>query len=416
MTRKSFLSFVLFFISLPALAIFGRAQTINPSSVAPASSLFDPQAAAAPSREDQLYAAGTSALDSGNYDDAIRAFDQVAGLRGRKADAALYWKAYALNKSGNKPASQAAIAELRKNYPQSRWLRDAGALELEMKGAPANPEAISDEELKLLALQSLMNGDPEKAVPMLDKIINGNYSPKLKDKALFVLSQSNSDKAQQILLSLAKANNDPDLQKRAIRYMGMGGSRNNGILKEIYKGATDVSVKKAVFQGWLMSGDKEDVLAVARTEPSPELRKDAIHYLGMMGGRNELREMYKNSPDPGTREAVIHGMLMSGDSQGLVEIANSEKDPHVLDQAINTLGMVGGEDSLSALTNIYNTHNDIATRKRVINAMFLHGAAHEMVAIARKETNPELKRAWIQKLSLMNSPEITEYMTEILNK
>jgi tetratricopeptide (TPR) repeat protein len=411
MTRKSFLSFVFFFISLPLLSTFGHAQTANPSS-----NLFDPQAAAAPSREDQLYSAGTSALDSGNYDDAVRKFDEAAGLRGRKADAALYWKAYALNKTGNKPAAQAAIADLRKSYPQSRWLRDAGALELEMKGAPANPEAISDEELKLLALQSLMNADPDKAVPILDKIIHGNDSPKLKDKALFVLSQSGSDKAQQILLSLAKANNNPELQKRAIHYIGMGGSRNNGTLREIYKGTTDVSIKKAVFQGWLMSGDKEDVLVVARTEQSPELRKEAIRYLGMMGGRSELREMYKNSPDAGTREAVIHGMLMAGDSQGLIEITNTEKDPELLDKAINTLGMVGGEDSLSALTNIYNTHTDIATKKRVINAMFLHGAAHEMVAMARKETNPELKRTWIQKLSVMSSPEITEYMTEILNK
>lgn len=412
MTRKSFLSFVLFLIILlPAFVSFAGAQSVNPSST-----LFDPQATAAPSREDQLYSAGTSALDSGNYDDAVRKFDEAAGLRGRKADAALYWKAYSLNKAGNKPAAQATIAELRKSYPQSRWLRDAGALELEMKGAPPNPEAISDEELKLLALQSLMNGDSEKAVPILDKIIHGNDSPKLKDKALFVLSQSNSQQAQQILLSLAKANNNPELQKRAIHYMGMGGSRNNGILREIYKGTTDVSVKKAVFQVWLMSGDKEDVLAVARTEQSPELRKDAIHYLGMMGGRNELREMYKNSPDASTREAVIHGMMMSGDSQGLVEIANTEKDPQVLDKAINTLGMVGGEDSLGALTKIYNTQNDIATKKRVINALFLRGAAHDMVAMARKETNPELKKAWIQKLSLMNSPEITEYMTEILNK
>jgi hypothetical protein len=36
--------------------------------------------------------------------------------------------------------------------------------------------------------------------------------------------------------------------------------------------------------------------------------------------------------------------------------------------------------------------------------------------LARKETNPELKKALIQKMSLMNSPEITEYMMEILNK
>jgi hypothetical protein len=109
-------------------------------------------------------------------------------------------------------------------------------------------------------------------------------------------------------------------------------------------------------------------------------------------------------------------MLMSGDSQGLLEIVNTEKDPEVLDKAINTLGMVGGQESLTALTNIYTRSTDLKTRKRVINALFLHNASSEMVALARKETNPELKRAWIQKLSLMNSPEITDYMQEILNK
>ena len=411
MTRR-LLSLFFFFAFLPSAASLAQAQTSVFSS-----SLFDPQTAEkANAREDELYTAGTEALNDGNYDEAVNKFDEIVKMRGRKADAALYWKAYALKNAGNKAQAQATIAELRKTYPQSKWLKDAGALEVEMKGAAANPESISDEDLKLLALQSLMNSDPERAVPMLDKVIQGNYSPKLKDKALFVLSQSNSDKAQQILLSLAKANNDPGLQKRAIRYMGMSGNRNRGVLKEIYNGTTDASVKKAVFQGWLMSGDKEDVLAVARTETSPELRRDAIRYLGMMGGRSELREMYKSSPDPGTREAVVQGMLMSGDSQGLATIAAMEKDPNVLDKAINTLGMVGGPESLSALTNIYNSHNDAATRKRVINALFLHGAAKEMVAMARKETNPELKKAWIQKLSLMNSPEVSEYMMEILNK
>lgn len=410
--NRRLLSLSLFFSLLPV----GVSMAQTPIPV-PSTNLFDPQGASkAAAREDELYQDGTKALDSEDYDEAATKFTQVAEMRGRKADAAMYWKAYALKKSGNKAQAQAAINALRKNYPQSRWLKDAGALEVEMKGASANPANISDEELKLLALQSLMNSDPERAVPMLDKVIHGSYSPKLKDKALFVLSQSNSDKAQQILLSLAKANNDPELQKRAIRYIGMGGSRNSGILKEIYNGTTDMSVKKACFQGWLMSGDKGDVLAVARTEKNPELRRDAIRYLGMMGGRSELREIYKTSPDPATREAVIQGMLMSGDSLGLAEIANTEKNPDVLAKAINTLGMVGGEDSLNALTSIYNTHNDLESRKRVINALFLHGAARQMVAMARKETNPELKKAWIQKLSLMNSPEVTEYMMEILNK
>jgi HEAT repeat protein len=382
----------------------------------PASNLFDPQAAKAASREDELYQDGTQALDSEDYDEAVSKFEQVAEMRGRKADAALYWKAYALNKTGNKVQAQAAIAQLRKSYPQSKWLKDADALAIEMKGAAANPANISDEELKLLAIQSLMNSEPDKALPLLEKIIRGNDSPRVKDRALFVLSQNGSDKAQQILLSLAKANTDPGLQKRAIRYIGMGGDRNRGILKEIYTNTTDTSVKKAVFQGWLMSGDKEDVLAVARTEKSPELRRDAIRFLGMMGGQAELREMYKSSTDPETRDAVIQGMMMSGDSQGLAQIATTEKDPKVLGKAIRTLGMVGGPESLTALTNIYSSHSDLEIKEQVINAMFLRGAGKEMVAMARKETNPELRKAWIQKLSLMNSPEVTEYMMEILNK
>src|SRR5690348_2954939 len=232
---------ILLYFSFAVLVLSaGAAQALQ--STPPAANFADPQAAAkANAHEDELYNDGTEALNNGDYDEAANKFDQVAGIRGRRADAALYWKAYSLNKSGNKTQALATIDALRKGYPQSRWLKDAGALELEMKGT-ANPDAISDEEMKLLAIQSMMNSDPEKVVPLLDKIIHGNYSPKLKDKALFVLSQSSSDKAQQILLSLAKANNDPELQKRAIRYIGMNGSsRNRGILKEIYNGTNDPS-------------------------------------------------------------------------------------------------------------------------------------------------------------------------------
>lgn len=413
MNRKSLL-----IVFLLTIAVFSAwpARAAEPQEV-PSASFLDPQAPEkANAHEDELYSAAKDALDDGEYGDAIKQFDEVVKIHGRKADGALYWKAYALNKSGNKAQALTTIGELRKNYPRSNWLRDAAALEQEMRG-PANPDNIPDEELKLLALQSLMNSDPERAVPMLEKVIQGNSSTKLKDKALFVLSQSGSEKAQQILMGLAKANNQPDLQRRAIRYMGMNGnSRNRAVLREIYNSSTDTSVKKTVFQAWLMCGCKEDVAGLAKTEKNPELRREAIRYLGMMGGRAELLDFYKNSPDKETREAAVGAMLLCGCAHELAEIVQTEKDPDVLDKAINTLGLVGGQESLMALTNLYNSQAPIAQKKKVINALFLHGAGKEMVALARKETNPELKRELIQKMSLMSSPEITEYMMEILNK
>ena len=411
MTRK-----LLIYLFLTCAVFTGRVACAAAQEV-PAASLLDQQTAEkANAHEDELYSSAKDALDDGEYNDAIKGFDEVLKIHGRKADGALYWKAYALNKAGNKAQALTAIGELRKNYPKSSWLRDAGALEQEVRGG-GNPESISDEELKLLALQSLMNSDPEKAVPLLDKVITGNASPKLKDKALFVLSQSGSPKAQQILLSLAKANNQPDLQKRAIRYMGMNGNSNNRVvLKEIYNSSTDASVKKTVFQAWLMGGDKEDVLAVARTEKSPELRKEAIRYLGMLGGRSELRQLYKEATDPEAKENLLQAMGMAGDVQGLTEAAGSEKDPGVRGHAIRDLGMFGGNEANSTLITIYSANNDFETKKEVVNALFLHGSGKELVALARKETNPQMKRELIQKMSLMNSPEITEYMMEILNK
>lgn len=412
MNRKLFLT-VLFFA---CAAFSARPASAMPQDV-PSASLLDQQTAEkANAHEDELYSAAKDALDDGEYDDAIKQFDEVIKIHGRKADGALYWKAYALNKNGNKAQALTTIGELRRSYPKSTWLRDAGALEQEMRGAAVDPQNISDEELKLLALQSLMNSDPEKAVPLLEKIIMGNYPPRLKDRALFVLSQSSSEKAQQILMGLAKANNQPDLQKRAIRYIGMSGNRNRAVLKEIYNSSTDISVKKTVFQAWLMCGCKEDVASLAHTEKNPELRREAIRYLGMMGGREELLDFYKNSPDVETREAAVGAMLMCGCAHELAEIVQTEKDPGVLDKAINTLGLVGGEESLAALTNLYSTRTDVSMKKKVINALFLHNAGKEMVALARKETNPELKRELIQKMSLMRSPEISDYMMEILNK
>ena len=52
----------------------------------------------------------------------------------------------------------------------------------------------------------------------------------------------------------------------------------------------------------------------------------------------------------------------------------------------------------------------------VLNAFFVGGDAHELVEIARKETDPELKKAAVSKLSVMGSKEGTQYLMELLNK
>ena len=157
----------------------------------------------------------------------------LADLKGTRADAALYWKAYAQNRLGQRADALATIAELDKGYPNSRYLKEAKALEVEVRGAagqPVRPEAQADEDLKLMAMQApCQQRSRRQAVPMLEKMLNGTASPRLKERALYVLAQMNTPKAREILTNVAKGGSIPELQSRAIQYLGVhGGTREPG--------------------------------------------------------------------------------------------------------------------------------------------------------------------------------------------
>src|ERR1700722_5924779 len=73
------------------------------------------------------YQKGESAIDSHQWEAAVKAFNAAAAAAASHADGALYWKAYALSKMGQVQQSIAALKELQKVYANSRWLDDAKA-------------------------------------------------------------------------------------------------------------------------------------------------------------------------------------------------------------------------------------------------------------------------------------------------
>ena len=142
-------------------------------------------------------------------------------------------------------------------------------------GQALRPEAEADEELKLLAIQGLQHSDPEQAVPMLEKFLQGTQSPRLKERALFVLAQSNSPQARQVLTDVAKGATNPDLQRNAIQYLGVHGyaARTARSSPRSTRASTDVDVKRQILRAFMVAGDRARMLAAATSETSPELRR-----------------------------------------------------------------------------------------------------------------------------------------------
>src|ERR1700761_8901225 len=80
-------------------------------------------------RQDADYQKGLGALDARQWDEAVEDFSASASRKGPNADAALYWKAYAMNRAGRREDALDAISDLKRDYPSSRWIKDAKALE-----------------------------------------------------------------------------------------------------------------------------------------------------------------------------------------------------------------------------------------------------------------------------------------------
>jgi hypothetical protein len=371
-------------------------------------------------RLQELYDEGREALDEDRYDQAEAKFKQLADMSGPQTDAALYWKAYAQNRLGKRDTALATIADLKRRFPQSRWQKDASALDIEVRqttGNPAHPENQSDEELKVLALQGIMNGEPQRGISTLENILNGSGTPKLKSRALFMAAQSGRPEAREILAKIARGQSNPELQRKAVEYLGIfGGAEARKTLAEVYASSSDASVKSAILRSYMIGGDHENLFAAAKGEKDEGLRSEAIRQLGLVHGTSELEQLYQTETSSDLRRAILQAFFLSGDATKLVQAAQSEKDPELRRAAVRNLGLIRSGDSGKALQSIYAKETDRGVREEVLNAFFLQGNAAALVSIARTEKDPELKKTAVQKLSLMHSKEATDYLMELLQK
>ena len=368
----------------------------------------------------ELYDDGREALDEEKYEQAREKFSELAKLNGPQTDAALYWEAYAEHHLGQHQAALAAIADLKKRFPQSRWQKDASALEIEVRqntGQPARPEAQSDEELKMLAIQSLMNSDPERAMPLLEKVLQGSASPKEKSRAMFVLAQSGSLQGREIIGRIARGQSNPELQRKAVEYLAIfGGAEARQTMADIYASGTDASLKRAILRSYMIGGDKQHLFAAAKSEKDAGLKQEAIRQLGLVHAERELEQLYQTESSPDIRRELLQAFFLAGDSNKLLGAAKGEKDPELRRAAVRNLGLIQSDDSGKALQAIYAKETDRGVREEVLNAYFIQGNAGAIVTIAKAEKDPGLKRTAVQKLALMHSKEASDYMMEILQK
>ena len=283
------------------------------------------------SAPDDDYTVGQHAMDEHRWPDAITAFDKVINAKGeRRVDAALYWKAYSLNKLGNTSLAMATCKQLRAQFANSSWNKDCDTIAVNVqvdaqvngdkdkdkdkvkvrtdrvqpyvyiaradRGEDGVPRG-SDEDLKLIALSAVLRRDPASAIPLLRGILSGNDPINVKKHALFVLAQAKTPEADAILRDAALGKLDPQLQSQAIQTMAVfQGSKANDTLAEVYRTTTDPKIKKSIINAMFITKDAPRMVEMAKNEKDLELKRELVQQLALMNdpaATNYMMELLK---------------------------------------------------------------------------------------------------------------------------
>ena len=287
-----------------------------------------------------------------------------------------------------------------------------------MPAVPAQPAQSADraptedEELALAAMEGLMAQAPERALPIIKKVLAGPQTRLVKQRALFVLSQIDSPEAQEILVQTARSS-DPAMRGEAIRSIGIGGDPKalDGLMAIYNAGGPDV--KGEVLQAWLIAGHKEAVYQVALNAKTEGEANEAIRMLGVMGATDELRKL---GDKPNAASGLVDAYALSGDLASLRKIAEGSGDRAVRIDAIRKIGLIDSDAARAALRDIYSRSTDAEIKDAALQGMLIVGDDQGVLALYRAAKTTEEKRTLLRTLTTMDGDVALQAIDAALEK
>ena len=246
--------------------------------------------------------------------------------------------------------------------------------------AQSDVEDTSD-VLKIAALEALIAAPPDRALPLVTRVLDADNTTEVKEAALFVLSQIELPEAQAKLLDIAKSGN-ANLSAEAVRMIGISGDPDAVAgLSDLYS-AGDKDLREAVLEAYLIAGETDAVYNIAANATSAEEFGAAVQMLGAMGATDELRSL--------------------SESSGYTE------------ELIQALGIAGGDDVNETLMRLYRSAETDDIRQAALEGMLISGYDEGVLELYRESTDVNEKRELLQMLAIMDSDLVLDVIDAAL--
>jgi HEAT repeat protein len=386
------------------------------------------------------YLEGRDMVSDRDWDKASARFNELLTKypKDKIVDEILYWYGFSLKKQGKYEDSWRALERLSSEFPRSRWVRDAKALQIEIapilgKAAPENADA--DCELKVFALQSLASSNPERALAAIEKMLKQPDSscPEMQRGAVLILGQIGDARSRALALELVRTAQDTEVQKAAIWALGMSIENADAIDDATFNAltslATTASDEDVARTALLALAQREDprvcsfLTATATGTAAPEVRRMAILMLGERASCatvDALEKICAAAPDDDPRRMALIALAERNDAQSLdalVRVARSAQSTEIRRFALIQFAERDAGRAVQLLSEWYDAERNETLKEQMIDSLGQiedRRALEKLLKIARADQLPAMRKRAIMWIGQSDDPEATKLLEEIL--
>ena len=364
----------------------------------------------------QIFREGRDFIEAQNWQRAAEKFnDFIKGYpKDKDLDAALYWYGYALQKQDRKEDARQPLVLLINRFPNSSWRQEAQALLVVLGHKDDVDQALSKDncEIKMLALQSLFEGDPERAVTIATDAIKANPQtcPGFPAAAVSMLGSYGGARAIPLLVDIARTNGDQKLRLTAIKRLGEQNSDQvTDELIKIYDADRTREIRGQILRALVESHTQRGIAKVteiARTGDDLAIRQYAIRSIGELedaASLDELIRIYDADKTKEIRSQILRAFAERDDQRArnkLFEIARQGETPELRIEAIRRLGE-NERISLDELLQLYTAETNLQIKQALLRVFADSNdprAQAKLYEIARGNDSVELRGYAIRQL------------------
>jgi len=400
----------------------------------------------------RAYQAARDYLNDRQYREAANAFyrlRQEYPRSGYVADS-YYYQAFALSRTGGRSALREAKELLQtqiSEHSAAGTLADARELmvridaQLARQGDAQAAATIAqqaqdacgpDQEMRVAALNALLNMNSERAIPILQDVLRDRdaCSVELRRQAIFLLSQHMTDESVDVLLDLAHRNPDPDPEVRgqAVFWLSQVESEEAlDALQDILAESDDRELQEsALFAISQHSSQRSGQILrsfAERSDVATDLRQNALFWIGQSSGGGEyLRSVYGRLDDAELKAGLLHGIAQEDSEEShewlMDRVMDASEDMEVRTQALFWVSQHGGF-SIAELRSLFGSFDDPELKQQVIFAASQKDDRESvdfLMEVAENPENGELREQAIFWLGQSKDPRVPDFLLRIIGR